>query len=326
MSERQLWERYKRYLCVVRVRRADARRVAHELRRRLPRADARPAWTRPSTRWRRWRRAPSPTRTRSAWSATTGCAPRSSRPTPELAQRDRATRWRPSHAFAADVHAGEREAAEGGALHARAGRSASAARRSGRSSSRTRWARRRDRDAGRSSSTTPTPTASTACSAQLGDRLAETLRRGHQQARRHQGDAQRHARGRARLPAARASTSARTRSPSPARAASSTSTREQSRLAAHASRCGTGSAAAPASCPRWACCPPRCRASTSTACSPARATWTRRRASATTRKNPAALLALDVVPRRRRARREGHGRPALQGPAAAASRATCSSS
>ena len=64
------------------------------------------------------------------------------------------------------------------------------------------------------------------------------------------------------------------------------------RLARALPACSTGWAAAPASCPRSGCCPPRCRASTSTACSPAPPPATRRRACATPLRNPAALLAL----------------------------------
>ena len=47
----------------------------------------------------------------------------------------------------------------------------------------------------RTSSTTPIPTASTACSSRLGDRPRRDARRRHLEVRRHQGDAQRHARG-----------------------------------------------------------------------------------------------------------------------------------
>ena len=56
--------------------------------------------------------------------------------------------------------------------------------------------------------------------------------------------------------------------------------------------CGTGSADARRSSRRWACCRRRCRESTSRPCSPARATPTRSRATTTSPKNPAALLAL----------------------------------
>ena len=89
---------------------------------------------------------------------------------------------------------------------------------------------------------------------------------------------------RARLQSARASTSRKHAVAVTGEGSELDQLREEGRLAAHASRCGTGSAGAPGAVARSACCRRRCRASTSTACSPARATWTRSRASATRRR------------------------------------------
>ena len=66
-----------------------------------------------------------------------------------------------------------------------------------------------------------------------------------------------------------------------------------------ASPCGTGSAAAPASSPPSACCPPRCRASTSTPCSPARAAMRRGHPHARSRAEPRRPARAHVVLRDR---------------------------
>ena len=70
----------------VRADRADAGRLADGLRRRLPRADGGPAGEAPSTRWRRWRRARSPTPTRSGMVGHYWLRAPELAPEPELAQ------------------------------------------------------------------------------------------------------------------------------------------------------------------------------------------------------------------------------------------------
>ena len=115
--------------------------------------------------------------------------------------------------------------------------------------------------------------------------------RGHVQERRHAGDPQRHAARRRGLPGrrARASRGTRSRSRCPARRWTRP---PRARAGWPGSRCSTGSAAAPASCPRSASCRRRCRGWTSTACWPAPPPATRPPAATTCRRNPAALMAL----------------------------------
>ena len=72
--------------------------------------------------------------------------------------------------------------------------------------------------------------------------------------------------------------------------------------------------------------PWRWKASTSTVFSRARRRWTNGPASPDVTQNAAMLLALDVVPRRQRQRRQRHGDPSLQGPAGACSPNICSNS
>ena len=109
-----------------------------------------------------------------------------------------------------------------------------------------------------------------------------------------------------------------TPSPSPATAASSTRYAEHEQLAARASPCGTGSAAAPRTVSAVGLLP-RCAAGhRHRRHARRRARHGRGRRAATTRaKNPAALLALMWYYAGDGARREGHGRPAVQGPARA---------
>ena len=177
----------------------------------------------------------------------------------------------------------------------------------------------RDTHEAASSSTTPTPTASTASSSSSAAGLERDAHRRHLQVGRHQGDAQRHAGGRRPLTTragldVRQARGRRHRRRQRARPA----TPSQHKLAGALPDVGLGRRPHLASCPRSACCRRRCRASTSTACSPApRAMDAGDARAATPSKNPAALLAAHVVPRRRRARRQGHGDPALQGSARA---------
>ena len=146
MNAQELWNRYKTP-SVPRPRRGpDPGHQPDAVRRRL----LRPAWSRRCRRrsppWTRWRRGRSPTPTRSGWSATTGCAPRSWRPTPEIADEIRDT-LAAIKAFAATCTRGEIKPPNGRRFTQRARRSASAARRSGRSSSPTRSATRGRQDA-----------------------------------------------------------------------------------------------------------------------------------------------------------------------------------
>ena len=267
-----------------------------------------------STPWRPSRAGRSPTRTRTAWSATTGCG------RPELAP-DAGDRGRdPRHPGPRPGLRRPRARRPGQARRAPSASatcwsSASAARPSGRSS----WPTPSAAPATAcrpTSSTTPTPTASTACSPGLGERPRRDARRGHLQVGRHAGDAQRHARGGGRVPARAGSTS---------RAHAVAITQEGSALDRQAARAGlpgalpdvglgrrphVGARAPSASCRR------RSRGSTSTALLAGAAAMdeaTRRRE---TRGNPAALLALAWHAVGDGTRLEGHGRPALQGPAA----------
>ncbi len=207
MSERQLWERYKKYLCEVESvgLTLDVSRMnfADDFLERM----RGPHGARPSTRWRRWRRAPSPTRTRSAWWATTGCAPPSCAPEPGLTQGQCGTRWSAVRGFANDVHAGRVKPPKADAVHPAAGDrhrrlGAGAAARGGRARHGARTG------CGCSSSTTRTRTGWTGCWRSSGERALRDAHRGHQQVGRHEGDAQRHAGGASARTRRRGSTSA----------------------------------------------------------------------------------------------------------------------
>ena len=135
------------------------------------------------------------------------------------------------------------------------------------------------------SSTTPTPTASPASSHALDGRLDETLvvvitkSGGTPETRNGMlvvADAYRKAGTRFR-PARRRRHRGRLEAGPAGR---------RRRAGWRGSRCGTGSAAAPASCRPSACVPGSCRASTSTACSPAPPPWTSPPASTTPRRTP----------------------------------------
>ena len=90
----------------------------------------------------------------------------------------------------------------------------------------------------------------------------------------------------------------------------------RSRTGWPASRCGTGSAAAPASCRPSAWSPAASRGSTSTAMLAGAAACDEATRAHDTAEEPRRPAGPDVASRHRRQGREGHGRPALQGPAA----------
>ena len=254
------------------------------------RPSARPRCRPRSPRWRRSRAGPSPTPTSSAWSATTGCARRSWRPR----RRSRARSARHARAgpgIRRRVHGG-RVAPQGGERFTRRpARSASAARRSGRSSWPTRSAAPRDRlrphfldntdpdgfdrvlgrprraaSPRRWSSSSPSPAArprrATACS-------------------------------RRRRPTARAGSTSPRHAVAVTGAGSALDRQARDRgLARALPDVGLGRRAHLGDCRRWGSCRRRSRGSTSTRCSRARPRWTRPRAVARPADNPAALLAL----------------------------------
>ena len=150
----------------------------------------------------------------------------------------------------------------------------------------------------------------------IGDGLAETLTvvisksGGTKETRNGMLEAAAPTSGRPRLRQARRGRHGRRQRAGPVRRASTAGSR--------ASPCGTGSAAAPASCRAVGLLPARAPGHRHRRHARRRArAWTRPRARTTTRENPAALLALMWYSRHRRQGPQGHGRPALQGPAAA---------
>ncbi len=210
MSQRELWERYKKYLCV-----SPSVGFTLDISRMnfaadLPGRRCASPCGRPSTPWRPWRRAPSPTRTRSAVWATTGCALRRWRPRPEIGRAIRDTPRGRALVRRGDPRRAHR-AADGRALHPAADRrhrrlGAGAPARGGRAGlSGGPDARLLLRQHGPG---WHGPRAGAAWRQAAGD-----AHRRRQQVGRHQGDAQRHAGGRARLPGARPRASARTRWP-----------------------------------------------------------------------------------------------------------------
>ena len=219
-------------------------------------------------------------------------------------------------AFAAGVHAGDDQAADGRRGSPASSRSASAARRSGPSSSPTPWATRpRDKMAVHFLDNTD-PDGIARELARLGGKLGRDALRRDQQERRHARDPQRHARRGRRLQGRRA----RLRQARRRRHRRRLEAGQDGRVAkagSPGSRCGTGSAAGPASCRPSACCPAALQGididamlAGAAACDAA----TRVHDTAAEPRRPARP---DVVPRHRRQGAQGHGRPALQGPAAA---------
>ena len=285
MNANELWNRYKRHLCRVpsvdltldisRMNFDDGFFAAHGSRRS----------SRPTRRWTRWRRGRSPTPTRTAWSATTGCArrswPRRRRSPPRSATRSPAVK-----AFAADVHSGEIKPPAAAAVHARAvdrhrrlgARAEFVADALGRSR------RRQDAAVHFFDNTDP-------------DGIARVLAPLDGQARRDAGR-RRSPRAAARprpatacswspTPTARrASTSPSTPSPSPATGSKLDKQAADGRLAGAVPDVGLGRRPHQRDCRPSACCPRPSRASTSTACSPAPRPWTRRPARTTRRRTP----------------------------------------
>ena len=276
----------------------------HEVRRRLLRRDGAARCRRPSRPWTRWRRAPSPTPTRSAWSGHYWLR------APELRARRRSSRRAIERHARADPQRSPPTCTpariaprDGRALHAAAGHrhrrlgAGAAVRRA------TRWAAPARQDARRSSSTTPIPTAWTACWRSSATSSPRRSRVVISQVRRHQGDAQRHARGRSAPTQARASTSRKHAVAVTGDGSELDKYAAARRLARALSRCGTGSAGAPRSCPRWACCRRRCRASTSTRMLAGARDMDEATRAARRAQEPGRAARADVVPRRQRARR-----------------------
>ena len=327
MDNLAMWKRFKSYLCV-----CDSVGVTVDISRMkfsdgfLEEKDAdMPARLRRDGRAREAARSPTPTR--SAWSATTGCA------TPELAPDADDLRSEIDETLAAhqDVRRATCTPARSSRRRRSASRtcwsSASAARRSGPQFVADALGTPSATGCSRTSSTTPIPTASTACSRSSATQLDETLVVVDLQVRRHQGDAQRHARGRS-APTTRAGLDVRASTPSrsPATAASSTTTPSQTGWLRALPDVGLGRRPHLGAVARWACCRRRCRASTSTRMLAGARGDGRGDPRARTRAEPRRAARAHVVPRRRRPRREGHGGPAVQGPARAVLAATCSSS
>ena len=202
---------------------------------------------RPSTPWTRWRRAPSPTRTRSAWSGHYWLRAPELAPKPELAPSHHATRSRtctrsPTTCTTARVAAAEGASASRTLLVDRHRRLGARARSS--------W---RDAlgDAGGPGcsvyffdNTDPGrhgPRARRSSAASSTETLVVVI----SQVRRHQGDAQRHAGGRAPPTSSRASTSRKHAVAVTGDGSELDQLRREQKAGSRASRCGTGSAGAP---------------------------------------------------------------------------------